>query len=297
MPARSSARAFAFLAFPLAILTVFHLLPSVAGLGLSLFAWDGSSAPAFVGAENFRALTRDDRFWAALRNTLLYCAGTAPVTVLLGFLLAAAVHAPWFAGKALVRTVFFLPTVVAIVAVGFVWRWLLSDQGGLVPAALRGLGWADPPDFLQDGYWPLASVIGVSIWRGAGFCLVLYLAAMSGISRSLYEAAEIDGASRWAVLRHVTWPGVAPMTVFLLVTGVIGGLQVFDVVFVMTSADVEQRSTNVLNWYVYREFKAGRLGYAATLGAVVFTLTLAATLVQLRLMRAAPEASPRRGRP
>jgi multiple sugar transport system permease protein len=284
MKGRESRSAYAFLAFPLAILFAFTLLPSVAGLLLSVFQWDGSGWPVFVGARNFQALGADPRFWPALRNTLAYVVGTVPATVLLGFLLAAAVHARWFVGRTLCRTAFFLPTIVAIVAIGFVWRWVLNDQAGLVPSMLRGLGY-EPPNFLQDGPWPMASIVLVSIWRGVGFCMVLYLAAMANVSESLYEAAEVDGASRPAALRFITWPQVAPMTAFLLVTGVIGALQVFDIVLVMTTAEVETGSTNVLNWYVYREFKAGRYGYAATIGAVVLALTLAATLVQLRLMR------------
>lgn len=284
MTGRETTSAYGFLAFPLGILFIFTLLPSVAGLLLSLFVWDGSGWPAFVGARNFTALAADPRFWPALRNTLVFVVGTVPATVVLGFFLAAAVHARWFVGKTLCRTVFFLPTIVAIVAIGFVWRWVLNDQAGILPTMLRALGFA-PPDLLQEGSWPMVSIIGVSVWRGVGFCMVLYLAAMANVSESLYEAAEVDGASRPAVLRYITWPQVAPMTAFLLVTGVIGALQVFDIVLVMTTAEVESGATNVLNWYVYKEFKAGRYGYAAALGAVVFGLTLAATLVQLRLMR------------
>jgi multiple sugar transport system permease protein len=285
MTRRESASAYAFLAFPLAVIFVFTLVPSVLGLLLSLFQWDGAGWPVFVGTRNFEALASDARFWPALRNTLAYVVGTVPATVVLGFLLAAGVHARWFVGKTLCRTVFFLPTIVAIVAIGFVWRWVLNDQAGVAPALLRGAGLESPPNFLQDGAWPMASIVLVSIWRGVGFCMVLYLAAMSNVSETLYEAAEVDGASRADTLRFITWPQVAPMTAFLAVTGVIGALQVFDIVLVMTTAEVESGSTNVLNWYVYREFKAGRYGYAATLGAVVFALTLAATLVQLRLMR------------
>ncbi|HZW09052.1 MAG TPA: sugar ABC transporter permease [Phycisphaerales bacterium] len=284
MMRRESASAYGFLAFPLAVIFVFTLVPSVAGLLLSLFVWDGSGWPVFVGTRNFQALAADARFWPALRNTLAYVAGTVPATVVLGFLLAAAVHARWFVGKTLCRTVFFLPTIVAIVAIGFVWRWVLNDQAGLAPSMLRAIG-VTPPNLLQEGPWPMISIVVVSIWRGVGFCMVLYLAAMSNVSESLYEAAEVDGASRAESLRYITWPQVAPMTAFLAVTGVIGALQVFDIVLVMTTAEVESGSTNVLNWYVYREFKAGRYGYAATLGAVVFALTLAATLAQLRLMR------------
>jgi multiple sugar transport system permease protein len=276
---RSRLNAYLFIAFPMAVLLVFTLLPTLAGLALSFFQWDGSGAPRWVGLANFRGLRDDPRFWAGLRNTLIYVAVTVPATVVLAFGLASVVHARWFAGKTLARTMLFMPTIVSIVAVGFVWRWLLSDQGGLVPAAVRMLG-AAPPDFLQDGPWPMTSIVVVSIWRGTGFCFVLYLAALANVSESLYEAAEVDGASRWAVLRHISWPQVAPITAFLLVTGVIGALQVFDVVWAITGGSETDR-TNVLNLYVYREFKQGRLGYAAAIGLVIFTLTAAAAILPI----------------
>jgi ABC-type sugar transport system permease subunit len=298
---RRSSGAYAFIAFPLAILFLFTLLPTVAGLALSLFEWDGGGLPRFVGLANFAALERDPRFGPALKNTLVYVIGTVPLTVALGFGLAVAVHAKWFVGKTVVRTALFLPTVVSIIATGFVWRWMLDDAGGLVPAALRAAGVRNPPSFLQGGAvwtvgsgdggvsiiaWPMVSVVAVSVWRGVGFAMVLYLAALGGVNESLYEAAEVDGASRWGALKHITWPGVAPMTVFLLVTGVIGALQVFDIVWAMTTG-TETMATTVLNLYVYREFQQSRLGYAAAIGVVIFALTVAATAGQVWVFRRA----------
>ena len=277
-----SRSAYWFIAFPMAVLFVFTLLPTVAGLGLSLFSWDGSGRPTFVGVQNFVQLARDESFRPAVRNTLLFVVATVPISVLAAFGLAVIASAPWFRGKAVARTCIFLPTIVSIIAVGVVWRWLLADQGGLLPGAIRSVG-LRPPSFL-DGSWAFVSIVLVQIWRGVGFCFVLYLAALAGVNRNLYEAARVDGASRWAVVRHITWPAVGPMTVFLLVTGVIGALQVFDVVWAMTSR-AETDATRVLNLYIFREFKQSRLGYAAAIGVVIFSLTLIVTWGQLRLLR------------
>ena len=277
-----SRSAYWFIAFPMAVLFVFTLLPTVAGLGLSLFSWDGSGRPTFVGVQNSVQLARDESFRPAVRNTLLFVVGTVPISVLAAFGLAVIASAPWFRGKTMARTCIFLPTIVSIIAVGVVWRWLLADQGGLLPGAIRSVG-LRPPSFL-DGSWAFVSIVLVQIWRGVGFCFVLYLAALAGVNRNLYEAARVDGASRWAVVRHITWPAVGPMTVFLLVTGVIGALQVFDVVWAMTSR-AETDATRVLNLYIFREFKQSRLGYAAAIGVVIFSLTLIVTWGQLRLLR------------
>jgi multiple sugar transport system permease protein len=298
---RRSLSAYALLAVPLAVLFLFTLLPTVAGLALSLFRWDGGQPPRFVGADNFRLLLDDPRFLPSLWNTLRYTFFTVPLTVAFGFLLALALHAKWFRGKIAVRTAIFLPTIVSIVAIGFVWRWLLDDQGGLVPslysAVVHQLELGSirpsflplrPPSMLQDGDWPMRWVMVVTVWRGVGFCMVLYLASLAGIPDHLYEAAAVDGASDREMVRHITWPMVTPMTVFLLITGVISALQVFDIVWAMT-AGTETASTRVLNLFVYREFQQSRLGYAAALGAIIFVLTLGATALQVAVFRRAAE--------
>lgn len=281
---RRSTTAYSFLAFPLVILLLFTLLPTVLGLGLSLFQWDGNGPPSFVGLRNFSALLEDPRFWPALRNTIVFGVISVPPAVFLAFLFAVAVHARWFRGKALVRTLFFMPTIISIVAIGFVWRWLLDDQAGLLNWVLGLVGLHDPPNWLQDGSWPFFWIIVISIWQKLGFCLVLYLATLAGINETLYEAAEVDGASRAEVLRHITWPQAAPMTAFLMVTGVISAFMIFDLVYVVTGSSAamqENNSTNVLNLYIYRQFTYGQLGLASAIGVVIFLLTATATGAQL----------------
>lgn len=282
---RSTISAYSFIAFPLGVLVVFTIIPAVLGLGLSLFTWNGIGRPSFVGLENFRALARDPKFGPAVRNTLVFVLASVPPTVLIGFLAAVAMHARWFIGRSIARTAMFMPTVVSIVAIGFVWRWMLDDSGGLVPAALRWCGIAHPPNLLQDGHWPLAMIIIVSIWRGVGLAAVLYLAALSNLGEGFEEAAACDGATRPQVLRHITWPLVAPTTIFLLITGAIGALQVFDIVWAMT-AGVESDATNVLNLYVFREFQQSRLGYASAIAVVIFVLTVLATAPAILRRRA-----------
>lgn len=267
---------YALVAIPFGVLAVFTLAPTVVGLALAFFWWDGSSAPRFVGLGNFRALAGDETLWPSLRNTLVLTVVSAPLTTVAGFLAARALHAPWFVGRTVARAMIFLPTVVSTVAIGMAWRWLLDDQAGPVSAACRAVGWVDVPNFLQDSPWNIGAIIVVSIWRGVGFAMVLYLAALSTLNPSLDEAAVLDGASPLQVLRHVTWPQVGPTTAFLLTTGVIGGLQVFDLVFVMTN-QAESDATRVLNLGVYRQFSYAQYGYAAALGAVIFALALAAT--------------------
>ncbi|MCB9846598.1 MAG: sugar ABC transporter permease [Phycisphaeraceae bacterium] len=286
MPRRSAPAAMGFLAFPLAVLLVFTLIPTALGVGLSLFQWTGGGSPRYIGSMNFSALLDDDRVGAALRNSLIYVLATVPLTTIAAFLVASAVHARWFRGRAAVRTLLFLPTIVSIVAIGFVWRWLLNDRAGLVSPLLRALGVAAPPRWLEEGPWPMVCIILVSIWRQIGFCVVIYLSALAALGASVDEAAELDGATGLRRLRHVTFPRVSRTTVFLLATGAIGALQVFDIVYVMTAGEPTRAST-VLNYEVYRNFSMGSLGFASAIGVLLLALTAMAGALQFARRRGA----------
>ena len=275
-----------FVAFPLAAITLFTLVPTAAGVLASLFDWNGIGRPRFVGPANFIALfdpSVDPLFWRSVANTVAFALITTPIATIAGFLLALPASADWFVGRTLVRACLFLPTIISIVAVGVLWRWLLSDEIGPVPNALRAIG-LRPPNFLQDGLWPMASIMAVQVWRGVGFAFVLYLAAFSGVDRSLTEAAAVDGATGWRSVWHVSRPQVRPTTAFLLITGVIGSLQVFDIVLAMTAQAVSG-TTIVLNYSIYDEFRQSRLGYASAIGVVIFALSAALTAAQARLLR------------
>ncbi|MCZ6754607.1 MAG: sugar ABC transporter permease [Gemmatimonadetes bacterium] len=275
----------AFVAFPLTVIFVFTALPTLACVGLSFFDWSGGGVPRFVGLENYRAaLTRDPQLWLALRNTLVFAIGTVPVTVVLGFLVAVALHARWFRGKAAACTMFFLPTVMSIVAVGFVWQWMLNPRAGLLKVLL-GTSGGDLPEFLGDTWLGLGTLIFVQIWRNLGFGVVLYLVALSRVPKSIYDAASVDGAGPWHTTWRITWPTVRPMTAFLLITGAIWALQVFELDLVMTGWS-PQRFNDMLNTHIFREFKNGRLGYSATVGVVLLSMIAAITYAQFRWLRA-----------
>jgi multiple sugar transport system permease protein/alpha-1,4-digalacturonate transport system permease protein len=283
---RRSLGGWAFIAFPLGIIFVFTALPTLVGAGLSFFDWDGGGMPRFVGLENYRsAVARDPQLWLALRNTVLFALGTVPLTVVGAFLIAVAVNASWFRGRAAARTVFFLPTVMSIVAVGFIWQWMLNPRAGLLEALLGPSG-QNLPDFLADSWLGLATLIIVQVWRNLGFCVVLYVAALSRVPGSLYQAAAVDGASPWQAVWKISWPSVRPMTAFLLITGMIWALQVFDLDLVMSGWS-PQRFNDMLNTHIFREFKNGRLGYSATIGVVLLSLIAAVTWAQFRWLRAA----------
>jgi ABC-type sugar transport system permease subunit len=290
-------------AFPLAIVFVFTALPTVVGVALSLFEWTGGGVPRFNGLQNFARAAHEPALGRALRNTLIFAAITVPVTIVAAFPIAVALHADWFRGRMLLRTIFFLPMVVSIVAIGLIWRWVLEpSSAGLLNGQLTwlinvphhlGLA-AEPvhvqwPVWLGNSPWGLATIIAVSTWRGLGFAIVLYLAALGNVPPASLEAAAVDGAGPWRTMWRITWPSVRPTTGFLLITGMIGALQVFDVVVVMIGM-FEQPWTDVLNIYLYREFTRSRMGYAATIGVVVLAATTLITALELYLHREPAEA-------
>jgi multiple sugar transport system permease protein len=287
-----------FVAFPLAIIFIFTALPTGFGIGLSFFQTVGGGEYSFVGWSNYTFAGDDPVLWRALRNTLLFTLVNVPLTVFLAFPIAVALRAPWFWGKTATRVMYFLPSVISIVAIGLVWKWVLAPgQQGLLNYFLNSvvqlpyaLGlWTEPvqvtwPAWLGNGPASLVSVIVVSTWRGLGFAIVLYLAAVGSVPQSYYDAAEVDGANAWQVMWRITWPVVRPMTFFLLITGAINALQVFDVVYVMFSRAGSDWA-DVLNLYLYREFQRARIGYAAMIGVVVLVITALVTIAQFWWMR------------
>ncbi len=297
MRAGNSWRGWAFVAFPLAIIFLFTALPTVVGVGLSLCEWTGSGWPRFIGLRNYATAVGDRTLHSALLNTLLFAAATVPLTIILAFPLAVAVNASWFRGRTPLLTIFFLPTVVSIVAIGLLWRWVLEPSpAGLLNAMLTELanlpaavGLAERtavrwPEWLGGTPLGLTTIVAVSTWRGLGFAVVLYLAALSNVPQASYDAAAVDGAGAWQIMWRITWPSVRPTTYFLVITGLIGALQVFDVVIVMIGT-LEQPWTDMLSVYLYREFNRSRLGYAATIGVVLLAATMAVTAAQVGLWR------------
>ncbi|WP_324715323.1 sugar ABC transporter permease [Carboxydochorda subterranea] len=184
-------------------------------------------------------------------------------------------------GRAAYRVLYFLPVVTPSVAVGVVWKYLLDPYQGVLNRMLALLGIAGP-SWLTDPAWALPAVMMVGIWKRTGFNMVIYLAALQDIPRSLQEAAAIDGATAWQRFRRITVPLLAPATFVVTVTGLIEGFQVFDLVYVMTTGG-PLGATDVLGYYLYRYgFRYSQMGYASAVAFAVFTLIFAATLVQYR---------------
>lgn len=273
-----------FLLPAVVVLGVFNFYPALYSLYLSFFEWNGlDPAKDAVGFANYARLLRSSEFWNSLRVTALYAGGMTVGSLALGLLAATLLNLD-LRGRAIYRVLFFLPVITPTVAAGVVWRYLFDPSQGVVNQLLARVGIEGPAWLVAPG-WALFAVVIVGVWKRVGFNMVVYLAALQGVPRAYYEAAELDGAGSWQIFRHITLPLIAPSTFFLSVTALIEAFQVFDLVYVMTAGG-PLKSTDVIGYYLYRYgFRYYELGFASAIAYAMFVIIFVVTLVQFRLSR------------
>ncbi|NLE40837.1 MAG: sugar ABC transporter permease [Lentisphaerae bacterium] len=261
---------------------VFALYPVVASIGYSFCDYDVLSKPVWVGAMNYRDMALDAVFWKSLRNTLFFAAWALPLGLVVSLFTAVLLNQP-VRGRSLFRTIFFLPSLVPVVAGGMIWLWILNGRFGLLNAGLAAIG-IEGPQWLADENWTKPSIILMSLW-GVGNTVVIYLAALQDVPRSLYESAELDGAGAWTKLRRITIPLISPVIYFNLIMGIIGSLQVFAQPFVMLGGG-PNRSALFYAVYLYQNaFEYRQMGYACAMAWVLFILILILTWAATRTTR------------
>jgi len=275
---------FIWIAPAVVLSVIFRYYPFFNGFFLSLQEWDGVNAPIFIGLRNYIELFRaDPGFWQAFRNNVIYAAGTVTGKILLSLFIAVLINQR-LPGMTTMRTILFTPVVMSFVVVGLLWGWILDYNFGLVNSAMRSMGLgAYVQDWLGDPKIALGTLIFVDIWKWYGFHMVIFLAALQSISRDLYEAASIDGATANQSFWRITLPLLGPVLAVNIAISLMGGFNVFDLVFVLTEGG-PFNSTNVVSLYMYiRGFKYYRMGYATAMSYLLFVLVIAATLIQLKL--------------
>lgn len=251
------------------LFALFVLYPIVDSVWLSLFDWDGVSPKKFVGLGNYVELFQDSVFWTALVNNVWWLAAfmLAPV---FGLALALFLNQTMF-GMRLVKSLFFFPFVISQVVVGLVFGWFLNADFGLLNTILAGLGFA-PVDVLGDERWATFGVMFAGLWPQTAYCMILYLTGLTGINPELIEAARLDNAKGWRMLRHVVLPQLRPATFIAVVVCVIGALRSFDLVSIMTKGGPYD-SSSVLAFYMYQQtFSSFRYGYGAAIATVLFLI-------------------------
>ncbi|MGX5681611.1 carbohydrate ABC transporter permease [Schumannella luteola] len=280
---REAAVGYGFLAPNLALMAVFLFWPILWAIGLSFQETKGFGEPEWVGLDNYVKLVGDPVFWQSLWNTVVLTVFTVPIDMIGGLGLAVLLNSV-LPGRGIFRTIIVLPMVISGVASGMIAVIIFYQSTGIINKTLMAVGL--PAVEWQSGSIPaMLSVIIASIWLRIGFNMIIYLAGLQGISPELYEAARIDGASKWQQFRSITVPLVGPSTFFLLIMNVIASFQAFDLIFVMTGGGPGY-STSVLGTYAYRNgFQIREQGYGAAIGIVLLVITLAFTYIQWRTSR------------
>ena len=257
----------------------FQIVPVVASLGVSMTNWTGLRAPDFLGLENYIALiTTDTRFYRTLLTTTIFTVAMVSLSIAIGLGLAVLCNQK-IRGVGVFRTVYYSPAITNVVAIGFVWFWLYEPNDGLINSMLRGIG-INGPAWLSDPRTALIAVIIVALWQGVGYPMVILLAGLQSIDRSLLEAATVDGASDWRRFWRITFPLLTPSVFFLTIMQFISSFQVFGIIYVMTSGG-PNNATSVLIFKIYEvAFSQGRLGYASAMGWVLFLIVGLVTVFQ-----------------
>ncbi len=263
------------------LFAIFTYWPLLYNGYLSFVRWDLlSPIKRWVGLDNYVELFTSASFGRMLLNTTVFTFGSVGAICILGLAIALLLNLP-LRGRNLVRSVVFSPVMLSGVAIGLVWIYIFDQRYGLIDGFLRSMG-GRSPNWLLDPAWAMTAVLIVHVWKNVGYAVVIYLAGLQAIPRELYEAAVVDGAGGWTRFRHITLPGLSPVTFFLLLTTILGGFQAFDIIKTMTEGGPIDATTTLI-YYLYQEgfvaFNAGRAGVAAV---VLFLAMLSFTLVQMR---------------
>ncbi|MBN1302045.1 MAG: sugar ABC transporter permease [Melioribacteraceae bacterium] len=275
---------FAFLSPSIVIIGLFVLFPVFFSFYLSFQKWNMfSSQSTFVGLENYSRLIADPEFWQVLKNTLIYTVGTVPLNMVVALFVANELNKR-IIGKKFLRTLFFAPVVISPVAAAVIWRWLYDPNVGIINYVfdIFGIGsvnWLNDPDAA------MIALIIMGVWKTFGINMVLFSAGLQAIPEHYYEAADIDGAGKFSKFWHITIPLLTPTTLFIMIMSMIASLQVFDIVYVLTSGG-PLGSTKVLVFQVYEyAFKFFEMGYASAIAYVLFAILFIFTIIQIKLMK------------
>ena len=283
---RQALTAYTFLAVPLLFFLIVRFLPTLSAFRLSLFKYSIlKETNPFTGLDNYLRLAQDQTFHRALLNTGLYTLIGVPMQIALGLGVALLLQRARLL-QGLLRALYFLPYVTPVVAAAWVWQWLFSPQFGPVNTFLVWLH-LPPQNFLNSPGQALPVTAALVVWQNLGFQIVLFLAGLAAIPRSLYEAAELDGASGWQLFAGITWPLLNPTIVFSVVTGTIAYLQLFTQIVNLNFTDQggPLGSTLSVAVYIYQmAFGRYEMGYASALTVALFIIIMLITLFQLRFL-------------
>lgn len=265
-------------------MVLFLIYPIVSTFKLSFYRWSLFNPPTFLGLDNYRSLLSDSVFWRSIINTTYFTAVTTPVLIVSALFLASLLIKP-FKGQSSLRAIFFFPYLLPVSVISVLWAWLFQKYAGLINYYLTRLGFANPPPWLGDATWAMPAIIIASLWWAFGFDLLICIAALQQVSPTLYEAAKMDGAGRWACFIYITLPAIKRMVMFLCIIQIIAAYKTFGQVYIMTQGG-PGGCTRVVVQYMYENaFKFFKMGYASSIACAFFAFTFLLSIAQIRLFK------------
>ena len=273
-----------FTAPPVLLFFILTFIPIIMAVVISFTDYDIVNAPRFVGLYNYRKMINDEFFWIALKNTCVYTLLYVPGGLLLslGAALYLNVNRKFVS---VFRTLFYLPVLSSTVATATLWFWILNPQLGLLNGVLELFGISGPA-WLYDSRWAMLAVVMMSLWAGFGTNMMIFLSGLKGVSQSLYEAARVEGANRWQIFTHITWPSISKTTFLVTTMLIISSFQVFDQAFILTRGG-PGNATITLVYYIYNNgFNNLNMGYASSISMVLFLIILVFSVMNTRLNNA-----------
>ena len=263
--------------------TIFIVGPIFAAIGYSLTSYDILSPAEFIGFRNYLDLLTDPRLQKVYWNTIYFTVVAVTFNVGMGLLLAVLInrHMPSFL-RYLFRTAYFFPVLVALTYSAIIWQYLYQKDTGIINYYLHFLN-IEPIPWLSSPLWVMPSIIFMDVWKNAGFAMLVFLAGLQGISQDYYESAALDGANRWQSFRHITLPLITPTLFFNVIIYMIGALQVFDSIVVLTQGGPGDSSRSLVMYVYEKAFQIFDMGYASAVSITLFIVIMVLTLVQFRV--------------
>jgi len=270
------------------LFSMFMAYPLLSSIWTSLHYQRSTQSSVFVGLMNYRDLFTDWDFWQAVLNTTYFTLASLVVQIPFALALAIVVNSKLLRGRNFFRLAFFSPTLVAGVFVAIIFRQLYATQSGLINNLLVALGAHGRIAWLEKPALIMPAIVLMGVWKSMGFNMLYFLAGLQGIRQELYEAAQVDGASKWQAFCHVTMPSLRPILTFVIIMSVIGSLQLFDMPYVLCGEGPGGWARTIV-MYLYRNFESSELGLACATGWSLAMMIFLVTLLQLRMLRAFQE--------
>lgn len=281
--------AYLFLAPALTAIFIFFFIPVFSAFLISFTDFDIYSLSSytnarFIGFDNYIRLFNDPLFWTSLKNTFYFVLVAGPISIFISLMAAIILNSKLIKFKGIFRLNYFIPVVTTLVAVAIVWRFIYHPKFGLLNYVLSIIG-IDGIDWLGDPNWSMPAIIIMAVWKNFGYNMIIFIAGLQNIPEYLYEAARIEGATKWQQFQSITIPMLAPTTLFISIITLIGFFQLFAEPYIMTQGGPLNSTLSIVQ-YMYQEgFRWWNMGYSAAIAFVLFFIIMLATIVQMKLQK------------